>query len=321
MKPKVSVIIPCYNCRAHIEETLKSVHTQTHTNIETIIIDDGSKDGSFDYLNNLKLQNLTVKKNKGQGACSARNYGFQLSTGDYIQFLDADDLLSSDKIEKQIEAIKNHPNHIAVCSTYHFRQTIEDSVVTDRDFLYSTDQPVDFLLNLYGANGKTNMVQTSAWLTPRHLIEKAGPWDERLSKDQDGEFFCRVLLQSKGVCYVQDVQNYYRKHIQGHNVASQKQLKHVQSQLQALASKESELQKYTTSDEFHRAMALQYKMIAIDTWPEFKQVSSDAMQKVKAHGGSSFVPVLGGKIVETIKSIFGWKLARSFTHHAHKIIS
>jgi glycosyltransferase involved in cell wall biosynthesis len=318
MGPKVSVIIPSYNAMSFIQTTMDSVFEQTYSNIEIIVIDDGSCDGTYDYLESI-TQGVIVLKNKGKGACAARNYGLEISTGEYIQFLDADDLLSVDKIEAQVKALQHQNKSIAVCNTKHFYTSIDQGKITDQEHLFTTSDTKSFLLNLYGANGTPNMVQTSAWLTPKELIEIAGPWDESLSKDQDGEFFCRVVSKADKVIYVPNVLNYYRKHVLGKNIANQKQKKHLESQLKAIDSKYEQLKSLKGSDAFKAAFSLQYKWIAIDAYPEFKDVSKKALQTSEILGGSNYVPVLGGKIIETTKSIFGWRAAKLLSYWVHKI--
>ncbi|ASB50965.1 hypothetical protein CDL62_18335 [Alkalitalea saponilacus] len=92
----------------------------------------------------------------------------------------------------------------------------------------------DLFINLWGSNGQTNYIKTSAWLTPRRLIEKNGDWDESLLKDQDGEFFARIGLSRKGIKYVPNVKCYYRKHVSGNNIASQLKKEHLISNLKAI---------------------------------------------------------------------------------------
>lgn len=316
----VSVIIPNYNSIKFIEETLNCVFGQTHENIELIIVDDGSTDGSFEYISNLNKPNLKLVKNQGKGACAARNHGLRIATGDYIQFLDADDLLSPDKIKLQVAVLENQPESIAVCNTKHFYGIIENGEITDKEFLYTTHNSEEFLLNLYGSNGVQNMVQTGAWLSPTALLNKVDHWDETLSKDQDGEYFCRVVTQAKQVIYVADAINYYRKHVKGSNIANQKQYKHLDSQLRALNSKARQFIKLKDTQDYKKAMALQYKIIAIDAYPENKTIYKTAIDKVNHFGGSTFEPVLGGKIIEKIKYIFGWRFAKAFSVFVHKHI-
>ena len=315
---KVSVIIPCYNSMPFLKETLTSVFNQTYQNIEVIVIDDGSTDGSFEYVEGLHQAHLWIKRNKGKGACAARNYGFELSRGDYIQFLDADDLMDADKIEKQVRLLEKYPNRLAVCSTSHFYDQPEDGKVVDTPFMFSTDHPHEFLLKLYGSDGQNhNMVQTSAWLTPRSVIEKAGLWDETIAKNQDGEFFCRVAMCSHGIRYAENTLNYYRKHPKGQNIGNLGTRKHRESELKVAQLREEQLKDFKDTDEYKKAFALQYHLIAINAYPKYKDISKKASERVKALGGTNFLPVLGGKIIETIKHTLGWRAAKQVWYWLH----
>jgi glycosyltransferase involved in cell wall biosynthesis len=316
----VSVIIPCYNSLAYIAETIDSVFNQSYKAIELIVVDDDSTDGSFEYLSGLAKQNLTVVRNPKKGACAARNHGLHLAQGHFVQFLDADDLLSSNKIELQVKALKKYHGAIAVCNTKHFYDTTDNGKITDSEFLYSTENTEEFLLNLYGAFGEQNMVQTSAWLAPKSLLDSSGPWDEMLSKDQDGEYFCRVVTRASRVIYVPGVLNYYRKYVRGSNIASQKQREHIESQFRALDSKSRQFKKLYATKAYNKAMALQYKVLAIEAYPAFKDISYQCIAISKGYGDSSYLPVLGGKIIESFKYIFGWRAAKSISIFVHKHI-
>ncbi|MBP1839110.1 glycosyltransferase family 2 protein [Formosa algae] len=308
---KVSVVIPLYNASTFLKETIDSVLNQSHTNIEIIIIDDHSTDDSFNKALEFQSENIIVKLNKGKGACAARNYGFELSTGDYIQFLDADDILSKDKIAKQVEALNESKTELAVCNTVHFSGRIEEGKCVDHAYVFSTSKPDELFINLWGGNNlPMHMIQTSAWLTPRTLIEKAGLWNESLAKDQDGEFFARVGLQSSGIIYVPEVINYYRKHNTGKNIASQKKEIHLDSLLKATNLKAKYLFSRTESDASKQAIATQYKHVAIDAWPQYKTIYNTAISKCEALGGSNYNPVLGGNIIELIKNTLGWRTAK-----------
>src|SRR5580698_4662849 len=98
MPPLVSIIIPSYNSENHLAETIKSALSQTWVNKEIIIIDDGSTDSSVQIAKGFE-SNVKVLVQKNKGASAARNAGLKEAKGDYIQFLDSDDLLSPDKIE------------------------------------------------------------------------------------------------------------------------------------------------------------------------------------------------------------------------------
>ncbi|WP_053990068.1 glycosyltransferase [Mangrovimonas sp. TPBH4] len=322
MQSKVSVIIPLYNAVSCLEETLLSVLQQSYKNIEVIVVDDGSTDGSFELAKTFESPIVKVVVNKGKGACSARNYGFALSSGDYIQYLDADDVLSSNKIAEHVKALNGSKDKLAVCNTIHFYDIPETGICKDADYVFSTEAPEELFIKLWGGlDAKMNMIQTSAWLTPRKLIEQAGPWNEELAKDQDGEFFARMGLQSKGIVYVPEAKNYYRKYIKGNNIASQKQRKHIESNLLATDIKAQYLFKISASKQAKQAIATQYKHVAMEAWPEFKDITKRALKSCHDLGGSAYSPILGGAMIELIKKIFGWKLAKSVAVNGRKLLN
>src|SRR6266576_2763814 len=104
MKPLVSILIPAYNAEPWIADTIKSAVDQTWPRKEIIIVDDGSKDKTLSVARQFASKNVSVVTQENQGASEARNKAFKFCQGDYIQWLDADDLLAPDKIAKQMEA-------------------------------------------------------------------------------------------------------------------------------------------------------------------------------------------------------------------------
>ena len=314
--PLVSVIIPLYNAASYIEETLQSVLNQTYDNIEIIVVDDGSTDAGFALARSYKSEKINVYSQANAGACVARNFGYKKSRGYFIQFLDGDDLLSPTKIAEQVAAIATKKDAAAICSTHHFYKDIKTTMHTDA-YLFSTEKPEELFITLWGGKGSVGMIQTSAWLVPRSLIEKYGVWDESLSKDQDGEFFARICMHAKEIKFVPTVKNYYRRFVAGTNVSAGKQEKHLQSNLKSTQLKQTYLFEKTRSSEAKLAMATQFKHVAIEAYPTYKKISHTAMLACKKLGGSKYLPVLGGKSIEYIKTVFGWKAAKLVRRALH----
>jgi glycosyltransferase involved in cell wall biosynthesis len=104
MNKLVSIITPCYNSGRFIEETIKSVQNQTYSNWEMLITDDGSSDNSIEIIEKLQAKDSRIKifKIQNSGAAVARNNSIKLANGQYLAFLDSDDLWTSEKLEKQI---------------------------------------------------------------------------------------------------------------------------------------------------------------------------------------------------------------------------
>src|SRR5271167_5086337 len=106
MKPLVSILIPAYNAEAWISDTLESAIAQTWQRKEIIVVDDGSKDQTAEVARRFASRGVAVVSKENQGAAATRNHALRLAQGDYIQWLDADDLLSPDKIERQFAALR-----------------------------------------------------------------------------------------------------------------------------------------------------------------------------------------------------------------------
>lgn len=174
-------------------------------------MDDHSTDNSLTVVDAFRRRHPDVIKvftNPRKGAAAARNFGFAQCVGDYIQYLDSDDVLSENKVQAQLAALmENASNGIANCPWEHFRETPGDMPserqITDKSY----EQPVSWLIDCMMGQG---MGVVHGWLTPRALIEKAGPWNEELTVNDDGEFFSRVLLKADCIHFVPTGVAFYR---------------------------------------------------------------------------------------------------------------
>ena len=315
MKPLVSILIPIYNAENYLQETINSALNQTWQNIEIILVDDGSMDNSLAIAQKFVSSKVKVISQSNQGASAARNRALKEAQGDFIQYLDADDLLNPIKIEQQILLLQNHPADIlAVCPTVHFwdGQTPEQGIYeSGLPFIVDSDDPLDWLLVLLGANeNKGGMVHPAAWLVTRQVTKIAGDWNEDLSLDDDGEYFARVVLASKGIRRSELALTYYRKYKNGANLSAGKSEKHYFSALKSLNSKSQQILARHTSQRAKKALARCYMEIAFLTYPEYSHISKAATKQVKELGGTDHTPVFGTWVGETLKNLFGWKLAR-----------
>lgn len=208
MKPLVSILIPAYNAQNWFVDTLRSAIGQTWPNKEIIIVDDGSTDRTLEIARRFESERIRVLTQENQGAAAARNKALSLCHGDYIQWLDADDLLNPEKIASQIEALGDPPNKRVLLSgswgAFMYRPRRSKFVPSA---LWCDLSPVEWLIRKMGLNV---YMQTASWLVSRELSEAAGPWDTRLLGDDDGEYFCRVLMASNGVRFVPEAKVYYR---------------------------------------------------------------------------------------------------------------
>ena len=201
--PLVSILIPAYNAERWIAQSIASAAAQTWPNKEIIVVDDGSTDRTASVASALASESLRVHRQANQGAAAARNTAFELCRGDYIQWLDADDLLDPDKIERQIAAVAAGSEARVLLSgawgTFYSRPERAKFAPSP---LWESLAPLEWLRRKMASG--SDFMAIEGWLVSRELTEAAGPWDRRLIVDDDGEYFCRVLLACSEVRFVED---------------------------------------------------------------------------------------------------------------------
>ncbi len=305
--PLVSILIPAHNSEAWIETTIRSALAQTWPQTEIIVVDDGSTDQTGAIARQFESQGVLVVEQKNQGASAARNKAYSLSHGEYIQWLDADDLLAPDKIARQMEIIKEGIGKRTLLSSSWGRFIYcSDRAEFTHSSLWCDLSPLEWLLRKMGQN---IFMQTSTWLVSRELSEAAGPWDTRLLGDDDGEYFCRVVLASEGVRFVPESKVYYRS-FQSNSLShvgrsSRKIDAHwlsMRLHVQYLRSRENSPRVRSACLQF-----LQDSLIYF--YPERPDIVKEAEQIASELGGHLGTPPLSWKY-SWIQTLFGWGVAK-----------
>lgn len=210
MPDLVSILIPAYRAEKWIRESVSSAMSQTWSRKEVIVVDDGSPDRTYEIAKSFESRNVKIVTQVNSGACGARNKALSLAQGDYIQWLDADDVLHPEKIARQLARGGDGRNSRTLLTSawgkFFFRTS---KAKFSHDSLWQDLRPADWLLARFNDNVWMN---PAVWLVSRRLTDLAGPWDERLSSsgDDDGEYICRVAAASDGVRFVRDAICYYR---------------------------------------------------------------------------------------------------------------
>lgn len=207
MQPKVSILIPAYNAETWIADTIRSAIGQTWEPKEIIVVDDGSTDQTLAVARQFESENVRVVTQPNQGAAAARNNALSLSSGDYVQWLDADDILAPDKIALQLAGVGPEEHRILLSSSWGRFIHRPNHTQFIPNALWCDLSPVEFLTRKLELRV---FMQTAVWLVSRELCEAAGPWDTSMISDDDGEYFCRVLRASASVRFVQAARVYYR---------------------------------------------------------------------------------------------------------------
>ena len=204
MMTKVSVIIPAYNAMNYLPKTIESVLKQTFTDLELIIVNDGSCDDIEQWANTITDNRVKLVSQKNQGAAAARNTGIAHAKGDYIAFLDSDDLWQETKLEKQVHCLDKNPDIGLVYA-----------------WIISIDANSINLGKLYAGNLKgivseklieENIVRCcSAAMVRRDCFEKLGVFDQNLRFAEDWEMWIRIA-RSYSFAVIKEPLVYYRHH-------------------------------------------------------------------------------------------------------------
>lgn len=306
MSPLVSIIIPCYNAERWLAATLESALAQTWPAKEIIVINDGSRDASVAVARSYAGRGVQLIDQANHGASAARNRGLREARGEFIQFLDADDLLAPGKIAAQMAllAARRPEGMLASCAWGRFqddpvRAAFVDEVVF-RDFA-----ALDFLI-LAGETGA--MMHPSAWLVPRIVADRAGPWNETLSLNDDGEYFCRVLLASDGVAFCADpsAKSFYRSGLPG-SLSQQRSEQARSSQFHSVELIAAHLLAAEDSARIRQAVANHYQRFIHDFFPAPANLMRAAASRVAELGGSTLGAPPMGPRTKLLAALIGWK--------------
>ena len=312
MNPKVSILIPAYNAERFVGAAMQSALDQTWANTEIILVDDGSKDQTLAVAGRYESAKVKIMRQENRGPAAARNAALREGQGDFLQYLDADDLLSPDKIREQVVLLRQYPNYLSVSSAmYFFDGEDPDRGLLERSGAVDTDDPVQFLMQLLGSEGRTRTVPYGAWLTPRAVANAAGPWDDSVpSPDDDGEYFARVMLASQGLRASKTGRYYYRKFRGGGSYSTTYSEKNVRGRLHSMNCKANYLLARTKDPRAYRALADRYVDLAFGAYPAFPKLTEEALQKAKEMGGTDYIPPFGTWKGDLLSKMLGWKAAK-----------
>lgn len=244
----VSIIIPCFNSEATIRTTLDNCLQQTHSNIEVLVIDDQSTDSSYSIVLSIARSESRVVliANEKKGVQNARNLGLDHAQGKFIKFLDSDDLMDLDLIEKQVLLLRDSPVSVVKSNWAKFSDDLSSKRPENQPCDKAYSNTADFLADLW--NG--HMYPPHAWLVPKSLIAQDLKWNDNLVQNQDGEFFARVVSRARDIKHC-DATVYYRQPIgEDQNISQRTGEEAIKSQIKTLRTYK------TIVDEFQPHLAV-----------------------------------------------------------------
>jgi len=200
----VSIVIPCYNAERYVGEAIESALEQTYDRVEVIVIDDGSTDDSLSVIRSLDNQ-ITWRTTENRGAPAARNQGLHIANGEYVKFLDADDVLVRDILENQVEQMQQLDERTIVYADMGvMNEDGTNRCVRSNRPGNETGESLAYFLK--------NNVHTTCPLHRRHLLEEVDGFDERLPCAQEYDLHLRLCLSGVEFHYEPQVAVYRREH-------------------------------------------------------------------------------------------------------------
>lgn len=199
LNPLISIIIPTYNRHETIAETLDSVLTQSYPNWECLVVDDGSTDNTLDIVKQYAAKDPRIKvlvrpSEYKNGGCGARNFGFIKAEGDYIKWLDSDDLLEPLLLEKEVMCFSHNPEiELVYCG--HTTTLSSDKTIQNPQLLTSKSSTGVELLNAIGFHHQ--YILTGSYTVKKKTVLRTGDWNEEIKINQDGEFLFRLLTHCR----------------------------------------------------------------------------------------------------------------------------
>lgn len=206
MSKLTSVVIPCYNAEKWIFDTLESIFSlNKNIPLEVILVDDGSTDESVDIVKS-NFSDVNIIEIINQGPSIARNIGTANASGDFIQYLDADDLLSKGKIEKQVKLLEKTGADIAYGNWQKFKRSNDGKYVKSQIVKRQLKDPEIDLFTTFWC-------PPAVYLFRKEIVEKVGEWNIALPIIQDARFVLDCALHGAEFVYCDDIMAYYRVHI------------------------------------------------------------------------------------------------------------
>lgn len=298
--------MPCYNAAPFVVAALDSVLSQSWQTLEVIVVDDGSTDGSAEILAKLTDRRVTVIHQGNRGQCAAANRALSESTGDYIKFFDADDLLSPDFIERQMAKLAGRTDAIASAEWGRFYDDDLESFQLNPQTVWRDMTATDWLVEAW--KDARPMMQCALWLIPRAILDRSGGWDEELSLINDFEFFARVLCHAEEVLFTPSATLYYRSGING-SLSGQKNRKAAESAYHSLTQGTGHLLARRSDHASRNSCANVLQDFIYTFYPNHPDLEKKVANRIAELGGSSLPPDGPPRFLK-LQRLIGWKAAR-----------
>jgi len=236
--PLVSIIMPAYNAQDYIKQSIQSVVKQTYNNWELLIINDGSTDNTVSIVESFKDTRIVLFSQENSGVSRARNYGISKAKGDYIAFLDSDDLWKNNKLNVQVSYMKKHPDIVLSYTDYDSFKLQNEIIKNKQLYPFQIENQHDRLLVF-------NYIATLTVMLKKEIFQKVDGFDISLFGPEDWDLWIRIAKIGK-IAFINQKLALYREHESGISKNRKRQLEQEYKVLRryALQSTNKKLQKY-----------------------------------------------------------------------------
>ncbi|MFT4660287.1 MAG: glycosyltransferase involved in cell wall biosynthesis [Patiriisocius sp.] len=311
MSKLVSIIIPTYNSADFISETVRSAFNQNYTSLEVIVVDNNSTDNTWEILEELKdeFPSMILAKETKQNACAARNKGLTLSRGEWLQFLDSDDILLPNKISNQMAVLEDMPADTPFLVGTYLR----------KDLIKNVEQQIDAIYDPWKGIIYNRLGQTTTNLFNRSALTEVGGWNDDLKSSQEYDLMFRMLRRNDNIARCSQVDTIVQAREGSINTSdvlgNQHRYLHLIARIvDYLSSSKKEI--YNQIDEeFFQKMFVRIRLSAINGFPDYAYFYDKIMPKDVVVSDNKFTP----KWFSTMSRVVGYKTTENFRQFLRKV--
>jgi glycosyltransferase involved in cell wall biosynthesis len=314
MTPKISVLIACYNAQDYVASAIQSVIQQSFQDFEIVVVDDGSTDASRLAIAQNSDPRLRLITQENKGASAARNVAFAASRGDFVIYFDADDLMHPHHLEGLAKRADGERGYITFSPWVRFKANHLPTKFEVRPSQRDLTGP-DWLATEW--LDARQMMQSAMFLLPRTFIEQFGGWDERLTLNDDFEFFSRILSKARKMIYAPDAGLFYRAAV-SNSLSANRSPMAIRSAYESAIDGTSHLLAQLDTAQTRLACANCLQDFIYMVYPNHVQYRRAAAVRIAELGGSALPPD-GPPGFHKLRSLVGWRAARLIQRTAEKM--
>ena len=311
MNKQVSIIIPCFNAGKWLTESIDSCLNQTYPHVEAIVVDDGSTDDSLDVIKSYG-DRLRWKHHLHKGANPTRNEGLSMANGDYVLFVDADDYILPERVEKQINCFESTGADVVFSSVRSQKHYSDGRIVLgdpfDERYYRAGDDILESLIT------SRRLAHNLSPMFTRSILKTVGGWDETVQCSQDRDLLLSVALAGAKFEFLPGCYSVYRQYPSAARVSASKSRIRAEASLERTSKAEKTLRTQERYETYRKALAQAFFRSAFlygryySDW-EYQQIL-DNIQRLDPSYRSEFsfiaYPHRGFRTLETL---FGFRAA------------